>query len=195
MATVIPLEPSTTDVIPDSGLPPAILRLLYFPSSRASAATFPELLQDIRRETTAQVELAITTIAEDDPGGIQRQAAFRIERRPAIMVARLWPGEASREPVERGDLLAFGILEEQAIWQDPPRLIAAVANLVRVFASSTPREMEAALRNRRFRMLVWQASARSGEALAYFTDLQLSLGVRGIELSLAFDADGWSTAA
>jgi len=152
MATVTPLELSTMEVIPDSGLPPAILRLLYFPSSRASAATFPELIEGIRRETTAQVGLAIATITEDDPGGLQRQAAFGIERRPAIMIARLWPGEASREPVERGDLLAFGILEEQAIWQDQPRLIAAVANLVRVLASSTPREMEAALRNRRFRM-------------------------------------------
>jgi hypothetical protein len=192
MATIASSAFSTSDLVPESGLAPAILSLLYFPGDRASATPLPDLLPGIQRATAAQIDLAITTFAPDAPDARQQQAAWGIVHRPAMVVARHQPGEAPRKSVARGELLAYALLEDQAIWDQSARLTEVVTNLVRVFSASTPREMEAALVNRRFRMWVWKAAARSGAALAYFSDVQISFGVGNTHLSLAFDEDSWS---
>jgi hypothetical protein len=192
MATIALTGLPTTDFVPDSGLPPAILSLLYFPGGRASGTKLPDILGQIQRAVAPQIELAIATFAENDPDGMQQQVACGIEDRPAIVVARHQPGEGSPGSVDPGQWLAYAVLGDQPIWDDPARLTEMVTNLVRVFAASTPREMEAALVNRRCRMWVWQAAARSGASLDYFTDVQLSFGVGAFHLSLSFDEDGWS---
>jgi hypothetical protein len=86
----------------------------------------------------------------------------------------------------------LSVLEDQELWSHPAQVTEVVANLVHVVAASTPREMQAALILRQFRMWVWKAAARSGEALAYFTDVQLRFAVGNTRLAVTFDHEGWS---
>jgi hypothetical protein len=86
----------------------------------------------------------------------------------------------------------FCVIDDEAAFRDVPRLASEIEHLALVLAAATTKEIETALRTRRFRMLVWTASCRLGGVIGYITQIKVRFVLGSIDLPLVFDATGWA---
>jgi hypothetical protein len=159
-------------------------------SSLLDSVSQRRALEDL---TPDWIELRTTLVAAEDPDSLRLQTAFHIRWLPSLVVFYPW-SDLSNEPLNPPSTLpAYCVVDDVAMLQGLATSGSQVSNLLQMFAGATAKELETTLRTRRFRMLVWQASARSGVPIAYLQNLNARFGSGAGQLQLSFDDRGWPT--
>jgi hypothetical protein len=166
--------------------------LLSFPAE-ARADTLAQVVSNLERTLGSRIELRSTTIQAGDPYDRPLQAAFGIQRLPALVISGPWPKPLPSALSPGFEAPAYCAIDDEDVVHDVDLLTKHAEDLVKIFAAANTQEMGSVLRTRRFRMLVWKAESRSGDTIDYITDLTARFGLGPESLLLAFDDRGWTT--
>jgi hypothetical protein len=173
-------------------LPPSQVYLLYMPGPRPPGNGCREIVSSMQRIVAGRVDLHTATLMEHDPRTDRVRTAFGIPIVPSLVISKPWPGLSLDDVDQQPEMPAYCVIEDAAIFHDVPRLTREVEHLTLVWASATTPEIAAALRTRRFRMLVWTASCRLDEVIGYLTQLKVRFVLGSVNLPLRFDEQGWA---
>lgn len=165
--------------------------LLCFPGT-ARSGELAQLVTDLSSTVGSRIDLRPTTIMAGDLYDLPLRAAFGIQRLPSLVITGPWPKPLFSALYPRFELPAYCAIDDEEIIHDLGRLTKQAENLVKIFAGATTQEIKNVLHTRRFRMLVWKASSRSGDTIEYITDLTARFGLGSHSVLLAFDDRGWT---
>jgi len=166
--------------------------LLCFPGE-GHADELAQVVSNLERTLGSRIDLRPTTIQAGDPNDHPLQAAFGIQRLPALVISGPWPNPLADALHPGFGAPAYCAIDDEDVVHDVELLTKQAENLIKIFAAANTQEIESVLRTRRFRMLVWKAESRSGDTIDYIMDLTARFGLGSQSLPLAFDDCGWTT--
>jgi hypothetical protein len=181
----VPSIPSRSNLRP--------MAVLGFPGVTNTKVDLGPVMTELGVQPEGGTEVYTQMISVDDADGLRLRECFGIGDLPSLVIsahAGAMPLLQFHQGLERP---SFCVIDEVSIGHDGTRLATTTRNLAEVLGACTSEELDIAVRNRAFRMLVWKASARSGKALRYIADINIRFGTGAGSTALIFDEAGWAT--
>ena len=186
-ANSVPSVPSRTNLRP--------MAVLGFPGVKQAQADIGPVMTELGIQPEGGTVVYTRMISIDDADDLCLRESFGIDDLPALVISEHTDAVPLLQFHQGPERPSFCVVDDVSIGQPGTRLATTTRNLAEVLGACTSEELDVAVRNRTFRMLVWKASARSGKALRYITNIHIRLGTGAGSVALSFDDAGWATDA